>query len=271
LETQTTQTERSARIDQDDRGVLTVTLTRPRKRNCLDMESFAVIHEAFAERALDPRVRCVVLRGEGQSFCSGLDRSILATIGGGDRETITQDGLRLQAIFDAVELCPRPTLAVVQGACVGGGVALLLACDLRVASDDAFFTMMEMRYAFVPDLGHVHRLQREVGLARAKQFVLLAEQLPAATLGEWGVLNQVVPPESLQSTAQAWEDRLVAAPPLAVEAAKRIMQADPSGSDGATSQQAALAANADRLLRSADFREGLTAALEGRPPAFTGE
>jgi len=271
LETDTTQTARSARIELDDAGVLTVTLARPAKRNCLDMESFELLHEAFAVRAMEPEVRCVVLRGEGTSFCSGLDRSILGALAMGTQSVIAGDGERLQAIFDAIENCPVPTLAVIQGACVGGGVALMLACDLRLAADDAFFVMMEMRYAFVPDLGHVHRLQREVGLARAKEFVLLADRIPAATLGEWGVLNRVVPLAELDATAAEWQARLSQAPPLAVRAAKRIMQADPGGSDGARSQRAALEINAERLLRSADFAEGLSAGVEGRAPRFRGE
>src|SRR5437588_12565361 len=144
---------RSARAELDtERGVLTVTLSRPEHRNPLDEQVFAVLAEVFTTTVHDPAVRVVVLRGEGSSFCSGLDRGILAGIGGQGPDAVRSKGAELQAIFDAIEASPRPTLAVVQGACVGGGMALLLACDLRIAAGDAHFSMMEMRYAFLPGL-----------------------------------------------------------------------------------------------------------------------
>lgn len=262
---------RSARAELDrERGVLTITLSRPRQRNPLDEQVFAVLAQAFTSTVHDPVVRVVVLRGEGPSFCSGLDRGILAGIGGDGPDAIRAKGAELQAIIDAIEASPRPTLAVVQGACVGGGMALLLACDLRVAAEDAHFSLMEMRYGFLPDLGHIHRLQREVGLSRAKRLVYLAEDVGAATLEAWGVLAEVVPGDRLEATAEAWISRLAAAPPLAVAAAKTLMQADPGGSGGAAAQRGALEANAASLLRSADFGEGLAAALERRSPRFRG-
>src|SRR5438309_716303 len=163
----------SARMELDDRGVLTVTLSRPEQRNPLDVEAWRVLGEAFGERAHTPGVRAVVLRGEGDSFCSGLDRSLLVQVaGGGNGQRVDIDAGTLQGTIDAIDSCPVPTLAVIQGACVGGGLALMLACDLRVAADDAFFVMMEMRYAFLPDLGHIPRLLREVGMARATARVV---------------------------------------------------------------------------------------------------
>ena len=259
----------AVRVDLGADGILTVTLDRPRRRNALGHDTFEALETAFGRDALAERVRCVVLRGSGPVFCAGLDRGLLAQLGTGAVEAGTM-GPRLQEIFDVIADCPRPTLAVVQGACVGGGLALALACDLRVAATDAFFAMMEMRYAFLPDLGHIHRLQREVGLARAKEAIFLGDRIPAATFAAWGVVSELVDPGDLDATAAAWGARLAAAPPLAVTAAKRLMSADPGGTDGAGSQQEALRQNADSLLRSEDFREGLAAALEGRPPHFTG-
>lgn len=261
--------EVSTRVEVDDDGVLNVTLARPRRRNALDWDTFDALGTAFGDRAHRADVRCVVLRGEGPGFCGGLDRGILATLGGSEQDVET-GGVRLQAAIDAMEACPRPTLAVVQGACVGGGMALLLACDFRIAASDAFFSMMEMRYAFVPDLGHVHRLQREVGLARAKEAIFFGGRLDAPQLCAWGVLNEVVAADELDVTAARWIERMRCAPPLAVREAKRIMQADPGGQDGTVSQREALRINGEVLLRSDDFREGLTASMEGREPRFRG-
>ena len=260
----------SARIELAGDGVLSVILSRPRHRNPLDESAFATLRDAFGERATRPEVRCVVLRGEGDDFCSGLDRTLLAGIaesGGGSRER----GEELQLILLAVESCPRPTIAVIQGACIGGGVELMLACDFRVASDDAWFSLLEMRYAFVPDLGGIHRLQREVGLSRAKEAVYFGDRVDAETFARWGVLNEVVYRIDLDECAARWTRRCVEAAPLAVTAAKRIMQQHPCGADAARSLSEALDVNMTSLLRSADFREGLAAALERRPPHFRGE
>lgn len=251
-------------------GVLRVTLDRPQRRNALDEASFTALEEAFGTRALADDVRCVALRGAGPAFCAGLDRALLGGLAGRAPSDILATGTRLQGVLDAIERCPRPTLAVVQGACVGGGMAVLLACDLRIAAADAFFSMMEMRYAFLPDLGHLHRLQREVGLARAKELLFFGDRADAATLHAWGVLNEVVETVALAATAERWETRCAAAPPLAVRELKRLLLAHPAGVDGAGSQLAALRVNAAALLASADFREGLSAAAEGRPPQFRG-
>jgi len=219
---ETASTTASARAELDERGVLTVTLARPRHRNPLDAGVFEVLRDSFGRRAHERDVRVVVVRGEGDHFCAGLDRALLAGLaeaGGIDQGS----GEALQQTLLAVETCPRPTLAVVQGACVGGGVELILACDFRVASSDAYFSLMEMRRP------------------------------------------------SLEECAARWTNRCAEAPPLAVAAAKRIMQRDPGGADAEQSLAAALRENLDTLLRSADFREGLGAAMERRPPHFRGE
>ncbi|HEY0410116.1 MAG TPA: enoyl-CoA hydratase/isomerase family protein [Candidatus Dormibacteraeota bacterium] len=262
----------SARTELDDRGVLTVTLSRPEKRNPLDVEAWQVLGEAFGERARRPGVRAVVLRGEGDSFCSGLDRGLLAQVASGSNgQRVDIDARTLQSSVDAIDSCPVPTLAVVQGACIGGGLALMLACDLRVAADDAFFVMMEMRYAFLPDLGHIPRLLREVGMARAKEMLFLAERVPAATLERWGVVNEVVPRAGLDEAAERWTARCAATPPLAIAHLKPLLLADPAGADVEEGQRSALAANLGILLGSRDFREGLAAQIEHRPPRFAGE
>jgi enoyl-CoA hydratase/3-hydroxyacyl-CoA dehydrogenase len=107
-------------------------------------------------------------------------------------------------------------------------------------------------------------------MARAKEIVYFGDRFDAQSLGDWGVLNQVAGPEHLDRLADEWTARCVSAPPLAVREAKRLLQADPGGREGAASQAAALFVN-ERLLRTQDFLEGLNAALEGRPPAFRGQ
>ena len=254
-------------------GVLAVTLSRPQVRNALDSESFRIIGDAFGSRAHQDDVRTVVLRGEGEHFCSGLDRALLAAlteVSGDVVQNGSGEGEAWQRALLAVENCPRPTVVVVQGACVGGGVELALACDFRIATDDAHFSLMEMRYAFVPDLGGIHRLQRDVGLTRAKEMVYFGDRIDAATLERWGALSEVATRSELDAAAQRWIDRCSNAAPLAIAAAKKLMQRDPTGSDVEASLREAITVNLTSLLRSADFREGLTSAMERRPPRFTG-
>jgi len=262
-------------------GVLDVTLSRPEVRNALDSECFRIIGDAFGERAHQKDVRTVVLRGRGEHFCSGLDRSLLAALAGAGAGAAAPDdaamrngsgeGHAWQRALLAVESCPRPTVAVIQGACVGGGVELALACDFRIATTDSHFSLMEMRYAFLPDLGGIHRLQRDVGLSRAKEMVYFGGRLDAETLHRWGVLSEVADREALEPTARRWAERCRTAAPLAVAAAKKLMQRDPGGADVAASLAEAIDVNLKQLLRSGDFREGLTSAMERRDPQFKGE
>lgn len=261
-------------VELGEGGVLDVTLSRPEVRNALDLESFRIIGEAFGSRAHRNDVRAVVLRGAGEHFCSGLDRNLLAALAGAHDAEVENgggEGRRWQRALMAVEQCPRPTLAVVQGACVGGGVELALACDFRVASTDAHFSLMEMRYAFLPDLGGIHRLQREVGLSRAKEVVYFGGRVEAETLHRWGAINELADRDALEVTAQRWAERCRTAAPLAVAAAKKLMQRDPTGADPEASLREAIEANLGHLLRTADFREGLASAMERRAPQFRGE
>ncbi|HXA28002.1 MAG TPA: enoyl-CoA hydratase/isomerase family protein [Candidatus Angelobacter sp.] len=263
------------RVELRDGGVLDVTLARPEVRNALDSECFRILGEAFGSRAHEKDVRVVVLRGEGEHFCSGLDRTLLAALAAApDTEAVRDgsgEGVAWQSALLAVENCPRPTVAVVQGACVGGGVELALACDFRIARADAHFSLMEMRYAFLPDLGGIHRLQRDVGLSRAKEMVYFGGRVEAATLERWGAISEIADADALEVTAQRWAERCRNAAPLAVAAAKKLMQRDPGGSDAEASLHEAIEANVEHLLRSGDFREGLTSAMERRVPQFTGE
>jgi enoyl-CoA hydratase/carnithine racemase len=264
-------------VELRDGGVLDVTLSRPEVRNALDGECFRIIADAFGSRAHQRDVRAVVLRGAGDHFCSGLDRGLLAALAAaGERDDAqvrdgSGEGLVWQRALMAVESCPRPTVVVVQGACVGGGVELALACDFRIASTDAHFSLMEMRYAFLPDLGGIHRLQRDVGLAHAKEMVYFGGRVDAATFERWGVLSEVADRDALEVTAQRWAERCRNAAPLAVAAAKKLMQRDPTGADAEASLREAIEVNLGELLRSGDFREGLTSAMERRDPKFTGE
>src|SRR5438132_800649 len=147
-------------------GLATITLARPDKRNAMNLEMFSELGDAAEAAAGDPEVRAVLVRGEGPSFCAGLDLSALgglAEIRGARFRSFVR---MAQRPFAALARMPKPSLAEVHGHALGAGFQLALACDLRVASTDVRFGMLEARYGIIPDLGGSHHLARLGGPAR---------------------------------------------------------------------------------------------------------
>src|SRR5438105_2324045 len=151
-------------------GVGTITLARPEKRNALTLAMFGELAEAAELAGRDESARVVVLRGRGPSFCAGIDVNELASLA-----TATADGVRALATtaqrpFLTLATMHKPTVAVIQGHALGGGLQLALACDLRIAALDASFAALEIRFGLVPDLGGPHRLVALVGPALAHEL-----------------------------------------------------------------------------------------------------
>lgn len=245
-----------------------VTINRPQARNALTVSVLAGLSAAFREVSANPSVRCVILTGSGEHFCSGADL----------RQTITEDPHwrdHLEPYLDAfhdlvrqVVHCDKPTLAMMDGAAVGFGADIALACDLRVASDRAYLQEKFVRIGLMPDGGGTFWLPRLVGTARAMQAILLAERLGATELLRLGVVANVVPVEALREAALAMARELEKGPPLAFAAIKRALYASWG------SLEDALRRERDgqlKLLRSSDVVEGVAAWLEKREPNFEGK
>jgi enoyl-CoA hydratase/carnithine racemase len=252
-------------------GVLTVTLNRPDKRNALSPELFTAIGEAFvqADRA---EVHVVLLRANGPVFCAGIDLNSLAALGGGDPrgEDFVTAGGKLQDIFMALERSGKPSVAAVQGAAVGAGLQLALACDLRVAAADARLGMYEIRYGIVPDLGGIHRVVQLCGPARAKDLAMTGRDVSAQEAARIGLVDRVVAPEDLESDSARLVAELTANSPIAVAAAKRLVDAAAAGQAPDHNLRDVLRAQ-DQLLHSADFAESVSARLSKRQPVFSGK
>lgn len=256
-----------------DDGLLTISLNRPDKRNALSMELFAALGEAF-DRAAASDVRVVLVRGEGKVFCAGIDLSALAEIGGaGGGDVIARFHEivgRLQDIFMKLERIGKPSVAAVHGAAVGAGVQLAMACDLRVIAEDARLGMYEVRYGIVPDLTGIHRAVQLCGPSRAKDLAMTGRDVDAAEALRIGLADRVVPAAELQEAALALARQIGANAPLATWAIKRMV--DKAASGQAPEDNMRDIADAQLVaITSPDFAEAMTARLQGRAPAFTGQ
>jgi enoyl-CoA hydratase/carnithine racemase len=211
--------------------ILQVWLDRPERRNALDTGTLEEIGALFASLRSDFETRVVVLGGRGPSFCAGADRRsppgserMGASTGASERERrfAAQLGLRAcRAIADAEPV----TIARIHGHAVGGGFALALACDLRIAAEDAVFHIPEVDLGVPLSWGASARLIQEVGAARARELILLCDPIDAACAERWGVIQRAVPAERLDAAVADWARRMAAKPEVAVHMTKTQFRA----------------------------------------------
>jgi len=191
-------------------GVARITLARPDKRNAINAQMFAELGEAAELAGGDPEVRAVLVTGDGQSFCAGIDLTTLGELSG-IKEPELRSFIRMaQRPYLAIARMEKPTVAAVQGHALGAGFQLALACDLRVAAPDASFAMLEARYGLIPDLGGAYHLTRIVGPARAKELVWTARPVEAEEALAIGLVNRVARDGDLGGEANRLLEELIA-------------------------------------------------------------
>jgi enoyl-CoA hydratase/carnithine racemase len=199
-------------------GVGWITLSRPEVLNALNTDLVAALADRVQQVAEDPEVSVVIVRGEGRAFCSGMDRVALAT--GAIGEAFYRHWIRA---LNGLEDMPKVTLAVLHGYSIGGGLQLALACDLRLAADDAVIGLGATRHGLIPD-GAVLRLARVVGLGRAKEMALLNDEVAPAEARAMGLVNWVCPPGDLDRAVADLIAKLRGASPTAAAHTKRLLQ-----------------------------------------------
>lgn len=246
---------------------ITLTLNRPEKRNAINIAMLDALDAAFNTIESDPSIRAVVVRGEGRSFCSGLDlrdveRAGGAGVGGGPAFAPDKILHRLQTL-------PIPVIAAVHGDVLTAGLVITLLCDLRVAAQGAKLGMTPARIGYLPNYAIFRRFAEIAGVANTAEIMYLAEPVDAARAREMGLVHKVVPDDQLEAAAGQWAERIAGNAPLSVRAMKRMIARTISHAFEAEHQD--LDQLGTKVRTSADAREGVRAFLEKRKPVWRGE
>jgi enoyl-CoA hydratase len=245
-----------------------IVISNPAKRNALSFEMWCDFPKLLQEFADDAEIRLVVLTGEGEHFAAGADISQF-----GEKrsqgEALKQYNETLKHSTSALLDFPKPLVAKVRGACVGGGLALALDCDLRFCSDDAVFLMPAGKLGLGYEFGGIERMMQMIGLSNACDLFFSARKLSAAQAKEMGVVNQVFPRQEFEHGFAEYCAQIVANAPMTLAAAKFAMRqvARLIGERDMAKVQALY----DACFSSQDYAEGRAAFLEKRAPRFVGK
>ena len=255
-------------VERDGR-ITTITLNRPDTRNAFDARLVADLRDAIRHASEDAGCRVIVLTGAGRAFCAGADlaylKQLIDTQDWSNARELVRSGADVVA---AIASAPKPVVAAVNGAAAGGGANLALACDIRIASDNASIGQVFNRIGLHPDLGGTYFLPRLVGLGKALELVFSADMTDAAEALRLGLFNRVVAPADLIRETRALAERLAEKPPLAIARAKGALY---RGSQATLDEMLAVELEHQLALFSTeDAREGITAFVEKRPPLFRG-
>ncbi len=207
-----------------DGPVARVFLARPEVRNAFDGETVRELTAAITAVGAREDVRVVVLGGHGKVFSAGADLEWMRTVAGFSRQQNLEDARALWALFDAIDRCPRPVVARVQGAALGGGAGLVAVADIAVAAEDAQFGFTEVRLGIAPAVISPWVVRR-IGLSAARELFLTGERFPAARAAAIGLVQHVVPAGELDGAVAGRVGELLQAAPGAVAAVKSLLRA----------------------------------------------
>ena len=250
-----------------------IRLDRPDKLNALSPDMWKDLPLAVADLNQDDSVRVIVVSGNGRAFTVGIDVEMLAGMGAtmSEPDKVEQ---RLETIknlqhsFSSLAESPKPVIAAVHGFCLGAGLSLITACDIRIAASDAVLGIRETKLAIVADVGVLQRLPRIVGYGHAAELALTGKDIDASRAAQIGLVNRIVTPDALTTSAGRLAEEMAENSPLVLKGVKRVLQ---NASESTVEDGLAYVArwNAEHLI-SHDLYEAMAALVENRSPRFTG-
>jgi enoyl-CoA hydratase len=248
-------------------GIATITINRPKALNALNEETILELVTHFEDAKKDEKIKVVVITGSGdRAFSAGAALIVMKGAGAVKGMHLSQVG---QKLTTEIEELGKPIIAAINGYALGGGLELAMACDLRIASENAKLGQPEINVGLIPGWGGTQRLPRFVGKAIAKEMIFTGKMIDAKTAERIGLLNKIVAVDQLNAAVQELATELISKPPIGLELAKQLIhnstETDPRV--GLTNEAEAFGI----LASTEDFKEGVTAFLEKRKPKFKGK
>lgn len=251
-------------VEKDD-SIATIVLNRPEKYNAIDMKMREELYFAFRYLEKDVEVNCIILGGAGEAFCSGGDIHIMGEFKANAGRTRLKN---IHPLLRLIYTMDKPVVAAVQGHAVGAGMNLALACDFLIAAENLNMCQSFTKIGLVPDWGGFYILPRRVGVAKAKELMMLAPSITAEEALELGLINKIVKKEDLLEEAKDLARRLASGPRVALALCKTGINRSLQSTLDECLEYEALAQ--DICMQSVDFQEGITAFREKRKPDFRG-
>jgi enoyl-CoA hydratase len=257
-----------------DAHIAWLILNRPEKRNVMGLAFFDEIGACFDDFDRDPDIRVVIIRAEGKSFSAGTDLkeagALVNQSSADGRDNMCKGILALQEGFTKIECCRKPVIAAVHSHCIGGGMDLICACDMRLATKDAVFSIRETRMGIIADLGTLQRLPHIIGQSWSRELALTGRDFTAQEALQMGLITRVCDDRpALYEAARTLADQVAACPPLTVQGTKDVINY--SRDNGIDAGLQYVAQKNSAALPSEDLFEAVTAFMEKREPVFKGK
>ncbi|NDI34607.1 enoyl-CoA hydratase [Chengkuizengella sediminis] len=259
--------DRQVGISISEEGIANISLNRQEAANALSLQMLNELQEVIMDIKYDRSVRCVIITGAGEKvFCAGADLKERATM---DAVQVRKTVSLIRKNINDLEELPQPVIAAVNGMALGGGTELALACDIRIASENAKFGLTETSLGIIPGAGGTQRLPRLIGKGRAKELIFTARKVDSIEAKKIGLVEYVVPPENLMDKAYEVAKEIVKNAPIALSQAKIAID---KGYDVDLNTALAIEQNAYEItIPTKDRLEGLQAFKEKRKPIYKGE